>query len=207
MSLRNCLAYGVVLLIAGGTAAIAQGHVMGGLRISDETGAPVGVLPSPPGEKYYHLDSGTKTFYVAFDFTGTSPVDIELRVLGPMGTVLYKHTDTYSEPGVQIVKVSSDVPWEDNEYVVNAYVGPEWYLADSLQLAVGAAEIPGSKAEASVAPVAAQATMVPVQSSPASTSSPVPGGPSRGVLVAAGALLVLLVAIVVWATATALRAR
>ncbi len=204
--LTPSLAFVAAIAFAG--AAAAQGHVIGGLRIADETGAAVGVLPAPPGEKYYQLDAGTTSYYIAFDFSGASPVEVELRVLGPMGTVVFKHTATYSEPGTQVVRVDSPVPLEDNEYVVNAYVGPEWYLADSLQLAVGAAQIPGSKIEESAGtPVAAQATMVPVEQTPANAATPIPGGPHRGVLVAAGALLVILLAIVVWATTSAVRGR
>ncbi len=210
MSLKGCFVPCLVLVVVlalGGPAA-AQGHVVGGLRIADASGAALGAMPAPPGEKYYRLEAGTTPFYIAFDVSGATPAQVELRVLGPMGTVVFKHTATYEQPGTQVVRVDSAVPLEDNEYVVNAYVGPEWYLADSLQLAVGAAQIPGSKAdETAAAPQPVQATVVPLAQSPDKAATPMPGGPHRGVLVAAGALLVVLLGIVVWATTSALRGR
>jgi hypothetical protein len=192
---------------------LAQEETVGGLRISDEAGTSLSEVASPPGEKHFHLDAGVQSFYIAFDFSGTQPTEVEVRLLGPMGTILYGDVQTYDTPGTHVIQFDNGAPLDDNEYVVNAYVGSEHYLADSLQLAVGAAEIAPSMAEdtGDGPPSAAQATVVPIMaeepagSAPADTAAGVPGGPSRWMLLTAGVGVLLLLAVVVWAARSALR--
>lgn len=192
----------------------AQEHPVGGLRISDEAGAPFGEVQAPPGEKHFRLDSGVQRLFIAFEYSGTQPTDVQLRVMGPMGAILFQEARTYDAPGTHVVEFDNGLPLEDNEYVINAYVGAEGYLADSLQLAVGEAQIPGPVVDSDFGaptPEVAQATMLanlpaqPGGSAAAGAPAEVPGGPPRGMLVLAGFGALLLVAVVVWAGRSALR--
>jgi len=197
-----------------GTAA-AQEHPVGGLRISDESGEAIGELPSPPGEKHFHLDPGVQGFHIAFEYTGSEPTDVQVRVLGPMGTILFQDAQSYDSPGTYVVEFDNGSELSDNEYVVNAYVGGESYLADSLQLAIGSASIPISKVDEvepvdeaaassgaeAMEPVEAPATAGPLEA----REGQVPGGPSQWMLLLAAAGILILLAVVLWAARSATR--
>jgi hypothetical protein len=209
---RNILAFLAMLLAAAmASSASAQSRDLGGLRIADESGAAVGQQAAPPGEKYFHLESGTKQFYIAFDFGGKSATQVQVRVLGPKGTVLLQDTKSYDQPGVQVVKFDNKIPIEDNEYVVNAYIGPDWYLADSLQLTVGRATIVQSKGDSGTptAVVQSQATLAPFMSQPEPPAPPTgtTAAPSRLAPVIAGIGVLILAGVVVWAVISATRSR
>lgn len=201
-------------------AAEAQQHPVGGLRISDETGEAMGQLPAPPGEKHFHLDSGVESFHIAFDFQATEPTQVQLRVLGAQGAILFQDVQTYESPGTQVVEFDNGAPLADNEYVVNTYIGPESYLADSLQLAVGEARIPESNVD-DAAPVigyedptaapmipqepGAEQASFPEQVQEPQTNVEVPGGPSQWTLYLAIIGVLILAAVVLWAARSAMQ--
>ncbi len=217
MTRKICV--GAVLLLGMSVfsqVSLAQEQAVSGLRIADEAGNSVGEVPAPPGEKHFHLDSGVQKIYIAFDFSGTQATDVQVKFLGVMGTILFLDTQTYDTPGTKVVGFDSSLPLEDMEYVVNAYIGPELYLADSLQLAVGEAQIPPAReeevdAQGAPVPEAYQATVVPVRPAdvegPRDMDSPadVPGGPPQWMLLLAGLGVLVLFAVVVWAARSALR--
>ena len=185
----------------------AQESSVGELRIVDESGTELGREESPPGEKHYRLPAGATGFRIAFDYDGTVPTPVQVRVMGPSGTVLLQTQEEYGTPGTQYVEFDNEgVPLEDQEYVVNVYLGTDPYLADSLQLAVGAAEIPGSVAEDVPTEGTAQATtsselviQTPGVTDPIADGQPVPGGPSWVVVAVAALGIVALALVVVWA--------
>lgn len=142
---------------------------------------------------------------MAFDIDGAEPTEVEIRITGLMGAILYQEPFSYDSPGTKIVTFDNKgVALEDNEYVVNAYVGADRYLADSLQLTIGQAVIPTSQ-------VGAQAPSVPTpQATLGATSGPTTGsagtGPLSGwTLVAAVAGMLALFGVVVWAGWSAMR--
>jgi hypothetical protein len=196
-----------------GGAALAQESV-GDLRIVDETGQTIGQQEAPAGEKLYRLPTGVTAFMVAMDYDASAATDVLLKVMGPSGTVLFQNKETLSQPGTHTVQVSSDggQPFADQEYVVNVYVGADAYLADSLQLVVGEAQLPTpEEAEAttearSLDPLAASTrSAAGQQASSRPLSSNVPGGPSKSVLALAVAGILVLCGIVIWAAWSATR--
>jgi len=204
------LAAAAALLL--GTGVQAQGTV-GSLRIVDETGQTIGQEAAPPGEKLFRLPAGVTAFRVAMDFEGSAATDVQLRVMGPSGTILFQSTDSYSAPETVAVDVDNNgQPFTDQEYVINAYVGADAYLADSLQLVVGDAQLPTPAeqlgAQSGVLdPLAASGQLVAQAPPPASGQlrTEVPGGPSNTVLALAVAGIAALFAIVLWAGWSATR--
>lgn len=197
-------------LLWAAEAAGAQ-ETVGGLRLVDAAGETVGQEPAPPGEKLFRLLAGVTEFTVAMDFEGAAPIDVQIRVMGPSGTVLFQETETYEAPGTQTVVVdNAGSPFAEQEYVVNAYVGPDAYLADSMQLVVGDVVLPTPGDEAPVEAQALEAQTVTqgdVAGAPADVpaAAPVPGGPSTAVLLLAVAGIVVLFGIVLWAGWSATR--
>jgi len=132
-------------------------------------------------------------------------------VMGPSGTVLFQTSETYDTPGTKTVLVDNDgSAFADQEYVVNAYVGADAYLADSLQLVVGDVQLPTPEEqtvpESAALPAQQFATAQPAApSEAASTGGDVPGGPSTGVLALAVVGIVALIGIVMWAAWSATR--
>jgi hypothetical protein len=204
----------VVAAIAGVAPVCAQDGGVGELRMVDDTGQTAGQEPAPPGEKLFRLEAGVDRFIVAFDFDGASANDVQLRVMGPSGAVLFQETETYSEPGTYTMEFDNDgVPFPEQDYVVNSYIGPDFYLADSLQLVVGDAQLPDSGSEAVVEidagdagqPDAHALVAEPFPTQPTQAeSAEIPGGPSWQVLALAGLGVLVLLAIVVWAGWSAL---
>ena len=197
------LLLGLVLLWPA--RAGAEQKTVGGIRIVDAEGATIGQEPAPPGEKIFRLPAGVDRFLVALDFEGSAPAEVAVRVMGPSGTVLFEESNTYSAPDTYTVEVGNQgVPFAEQEYVVNVYVGvdSDSYLADSLQLVVGTAALPSEVAAdtssggqaASGDALALAPTMVAAPAAPA-----VPGGPSWQILGLALVGILALGAIVVWA--------
>ena len=189
--------------------AAAQEETVGELRIVDASGAELGREQAPAGEKVFRLPSGVKQFRVAFDFSGETGTDVQVRVMGPSGTVLLQKQETYSKTATYFVDYDNGAtPLADQEYVVNVYVGTDPYLADSLQLVVGEAPIVRSDMEATPAggtpPPAGTEVQVPSDISPPQESQTVPGGPSWVVLAVAGLGILVLGAVVVWAAWSAM---
>ncbi|MFN2114557.1 MAG: hypothetical protein ACK2T6_02510 [Anaerolineae bacterium] len=207
----------MVAALVGAAPLHAQDGGVGGLRLVDDAGETMGQEPAPPGEKLFRLDAGVQQFTVAFDVEGGTS-DVQLRVMGPSGAVLFQETQTYTTPGTYTMDFDNgDVAFPEQDYVVNAYIGPEFYLADSLQMVVGAAQIPGSDSEEPVVVSADQQTTTdqgagheliaePIEASQPldATALEIPGGPSRQVLLVAGFGILVLLAIVVWAGWSAL---
>jgi hypothetical protein len=175
--------------------------------VQDESGTPIEPAASPPGEKIYHLEKGVDSLLIGFDFTGSTPTDVEIRVMGPLGAMFYQETAQYDSPGPKVVRFDNDgAALEENEYVVNAYVGTDHYLADSLQLTVGQAVIATSVAGSSnsaIAPTPQQALIggIPGAGDAAATLP----GPSRSALLLAVVGMVALFGVVVWAGWSAMR--
>ncbi len=214
---RNALLAAVLLVGAVVSVGIAsaQEHPVGGLRIADEAGEEMGLQPSPPGEKHFYLDSGIEGFHIAFEYSGEGSAQVQVRVLGPMGTVMYQEDEACEGPGTFVVEFDNGAPLADNEYVVNAYVGDEKYLADSLQLAIGAAKIAPSKidsttvaSDSSTQPQAEVLEPLDIGSEAVEqpSSGQVPGGPSRWTLALAALGVLVLIAVVFWAARSAARA-
>lgn len=189
------------------TQAEAQGLVHD-LRIAaDESGAPVTPADAPPGEKRYHLDSGTSELFIAFACDQVSDQTVQVRVMQPPGAVLFQEDRTCATGGTQVVAYSRDgEAFPDNEYVVNVYVGSDLYLADSVQFAVGGAEIPPSVSEGPT-PASLAPSPVAVQGGGATDSgdASAAGGPSRWLLAVAGLGILALAAMVLWAGWSAMR--
>lgn len=194
-------------------AAGAQDTV-GSLRIVDESGLTIGQEAAPAGEKLYRLPAGTTAFRVAMDFEGSAATEVELRVMGPSGTVLHQSSQTLSEPGTATFDIESDAqPFAEQEYVVNAYVGTEGYLADSLQLVVGAAQLPTPEEQAGAG--TGSGSLDPLSASAGASggsltgsdraTAEVPGGPPRTVLALAVLGIIVLFGIVLWAGWSATR--
>jgi hypothetical protein len=186
----------------------AQEKSISGLRIAqDASGVAVGEIPSPQGEKYFRLAEGTDSFLVAFDYDGGAPTEVQVRVMGAMGTVLQQKDATYDAPGTYVVEIDNNGrPFEVNEYVVNLYVGKDRYLADSLQLAIGEASIAPSVADRTAQAAVAGAgepTVAAVDAgavvNAAAPVADVPGGPSPTVLALVGLGALALLAVVLWA--------
>ncbi len=185
----------------------AAQDTVGDLRlVKDDSGVELDAAQSPPGEKTYHLEQGVDKLYIGFDFTGSAPTDVEIRVMGPLGAILYQETAQYDAPGPQVVTFDNGgVPLADNEYVVNAYVGEDHYLADSLQLTVGAAVLPTSGAESkSQFAETPQPTLVGALAGAGGAQAGLPGS-SRSTLALALAGMVVLFGVVVWAGWSAMR--
>jgi hypothetical protein len=203
-------ALGLVAWLAAG-AAHAQESGVGNLRLVDQAGAEVGREEAPAGEKHFRLPSGSTGIRVAFDYEGTTATPVQVRIMGPSGTVLLQQQEEYAAPGTYYADYKSDGPMPDQEYVVNVYIGTDPYLADSLQLIVGEGEIPGPVDAA--APTAASATestggqlaVTTGEAAAGTTSQDIPGGPSPVVLALAGLGIVALALVVAWAAWSATR--
>jgi hypothetical protein len=179
------------------------------LRLAvDTTGQPATPISEPP-EKAYRLPAGTSEFIVAFEFQGSEPTDVAVRVLGPMGTIEFTEQKTYSQPGTQVIVFrKGDGALADNEYVVNAYVGKEQYLTDSLQLAVGEAQIPPSRTtELALTPQPTTGGLLPTQvaGAPGNFGDQPTGDPTWLPLALAVVGLVALGGVVLWAVRSAMR--
>ena len=135
-----CLFAGVL----AGQSVHAQNKAVGNLRLaSDASGSSLAQEQAGPGEKVFHLDHGAPKMLIAYDFQGTSASEVQVRVMGVQGTIMMQETYKLDHPGTQVVTFERrGIPLDDGEYVVNVYVGPDFYLADSLQATVGAARLP-----------------------------------------------------------------
>jgi hypothetical protein len=198
------------LLAATLTAAtaVAQPSVQNLRVAADASGGLLPPAEAPPGEKRYHLDTGTDRLFIAFDCAAPAEGLTQIRVMQPPGTILFQEDASCAAGGQQVVVYDrAGQPFSDNEYVVNVYVGDkELYLADSVQFAVGAASIPASQGDATLVPAPeSQATLIAAPGEPAPTASPAPGGPSTALLAIAGLGILALVAIVAWAGRAATR--
>jgi len=182
----------------------AQNTVANLRLVQDTAGTPLEPESAPPGEKLFHLDHGADKLHMAFDFTGSTPTDVEIRVTGPMGAILFQESQSYDRPGNQVVVFDNKgVPLEDNEYVINAYVGKDRYLADSVQLTIGAAVIP-SPNSGNPPPLPSQPTLAGGGAG-GGTVPVTPPGPARSSLLLAIVGMLGLLGIALWAGWSAMR--
>lgn len=216
------LALAAVALPLAAPAARAQEAVVGNLRLAaDESGAPLEAEPAGPGEKVYRVESGTETLLVAFDYDGEGAMPVQIRVMAPQGVVIYQSSEVYDSPGTYVIEVDNGgLPFEDTEYVINSYVDEARYLADSMQVLIGAAEIIPPDIESNPPAVSTVEVVVGDQgaldgqvappegagTSPTTvdTAGDVPG-PSPMLLVLAILGVIGLLGVVVWAGMSALR--
>jgi hypothetical protein len=196
------------LTTAAALSAAAQNadKPVANLRLATDTsGTPMQPESEPP-EKIYRLPNGTAEVLIAYDFQGTEPTNVSVRVMGPNGTIEFQDQQKVDKPGLHIVSYKpSTGSIAENEYVINAYVGEQQYLADSLQLAVGAAKIVGSATpapqETAEATPAGPGAAVPTPPGPGEPPAP---GADPAILVLAGLGLLVLAGIVVWAVRSAM---
>jgi hypothetical protein len=159
-----------------------------------------------PGDKIYRLPTGIDQFYVAFDFQGAAPTDVAIRVVGPMGAIVFEEKQTFEKPGTHVIIFKQGTgPLADNEYVVNAYVGKDQYLADSLQLAVGQAQIPGPVATEAGAALTPVTGVIPTVGADEGGASDAPPNPFTPMLILALVGFVVLVSVVLWAVRSAMK--
>ncbi len=194
-------------------AALAQSSPVGDLRLVDAEGVELPREAADVGDQIYRLPEGSTDLEIAFDFTGSTETNVQVRILGNMGAILFQESQSYDSPNTYVVRYEHGDPLPIGEYVVNAYVGDEVYLADSFQLAVG-------EEVAFPTPQDAQATaLVLTPQSPLPESSQAQPGPtletpaddgtapgaSPMLLILAGLGMVLLFGIVLWAGWSAMR--
>ena len=175
--------------------------------VEDATGKGLPMDPEAgPGDKIYRLPSGIDEFYVAFDYQGTQPTEIAVRVVGPMGAIVFEDKKAYDRAGTHVIIFKQGTgPLADNEYVVNTYVGKDQYLADSLQLAVGAAQIFGPAATEPGAPAQPTSGGVIPTVGDGGDSGGAPPNPFTPTLILALVGLVVLVGVVLWAVRSAMK--
>ncbi len=214
------LALAAIVCFDAVSVSAQPAKVVGGLRIGDDAGTPIGVVPDAgPGEKVFRLESGLTEFSAWLDYEGTSLTPVSVRLMAPQGVILDQQQRDLEVKGAERFDFEFDPPLNDDEYVVNVYVGDQSYLADSLQLLVGEAQlIPADNeriAEVQIDPDAAPGSVeagntgsleagVPPSASVGADS---PLGPSPLLLVLAGLGVLGLLGVVVWAGMSAMSAR
>jgi len=206
-----CAAALVAVLAA---PAGAQQAVVGNLRLAaDAQGTPLEAVPAGPGEKVYALPEDVTALYVAFDYESSTPQRVQVRVMGPMGAVMFQSDETYETAGTHVLEFENGgTPLQETEYVVNAYVTDSLYLADSLQATVGEATLSPAANEGSVVqPAEPQVVEVPIGEPVGAVAAQAPAGgavgPSSMLLVAAGVGVLALLGIVAWAGMSAVGRR
>ncbi len=207
------VAFAIFVACAMAAGANAQGAVVGNLRLaSDAAGTPMETVPAGPGEKVYALETGDEVVYMAFDFSGSTPMTAQLRLMGPMGVAVHQEDVELVQPGPYVVEYDpGDNPLAETEFVVNVYVQAEgsFYLADSLQMTVGEAEL--SPAVNEVPPATQLSTdsnpapAVAEVSAPSNVPPAVVPGPSTMLLMLAGVGVIGLLAVVAWAGMSAMK--
>lgn len=208
--LRLLAAAAVATTLCGARPALAQQAVVGNLRLAtDAEGTPLDAVPAGPGEKVYALPKDAQRLFIAFDYQSSTPERVQIRVMGPMGAVMFQSDETYDAPGTHVIEFENGgIPLEETEYVVNAYVTDSLYLADSLQATVGEAQLSPASNEQSVAPSEPQVVEVPIGEPVGATGTAgSPPGPSSMLLVVAGVGVLALLGVVAWAGMSALGRR
>lgn len=207
VGMASALALLIAVVTFAGVMAQSDKPVANLRLAQDATGQGMALDPaSSPGEKIYRLPAGVNEVIVAFDYQGVGPTDVSVRLIGTSGTIVFDEQQAYEKPGVHVIIFKQGgSPIADGEYVVNAYVGDEQYLADSLQLAIGEAEIPDSMMT-SVAgtPSAEPGGVIPTVATAGGESSS-PPNPFTPTLVLALVGFLALVLVVLWAVRSAMR--
>lgn len=214
----RALAHISIALIALGMAfaprtALGQQAVVGNLRLaSDDAGAPLDTVAAGPGDKVYALEKGVEGLFIAFDYKANTPERVQVRVMGPMGAVMFQSDETYETEGTHVIAFENGgIPLEETEYVVNAYVSDSLYLADSLQATVGNATLSPASNEQTVVQPVPQVIEMPIDGANVPGAASTPAGPATGpssmLLVIAGIGVLALLGIVAWAGMSALGRR
>ncbi|HQZ71243.1 MAG: hypothetical protein ACH37Z_16585 [Anaerolineae bacterium] len=187
----------------------AQGSPVKDLRLLDAGGQPMALIPIEAGDDYYRVPEGTPSITAAFEFAGTQATDVKIKVLGTEGVGLFEESKSVDAPGTyEFVYDAKDRPLEKGEYVVNLYLGKESYLADSVQLFVGDAEpqqsVASQQETAPANPAESPEPSAPIDAAPSED----PAGGATGnssLLILAGAGILALLGIVLWAGRSAMR--
>ena len=209
---RNIGKTAMIALLAAALApagAGAQGSPIKNLRLLDAAGQPMAVDQIEAGDPYYRIPEGVPSLKAAFEFAGTQATDVKLKVLGNEGAALFEDTKSLDAPGTyEFLYDAKDQPLEKGEYVVNLYLGKEFYLADSVQLFVGDVQPQQSEASLTEAPAATAtggASAGDTGKPPIGDSQPGGGSSNTSLLILAGAGIVVLLGIVLWAGRSAMR--
>jgi hypothetical protein len=208
LSIAALSALALSLLIA--THAAAQSSPVANLRLVDETGAEITRAQAGEGDQIYALPEGESKIRVAFDFSGSASTDVQVRILGTMGNIIFQQAEVYDAPGNHTIDYENESPLQVGEYVVNVYVGEDAYLADSFQLAVGDEVLasliatPDDGAPQSPIPTPDAPAPAPTLGTPVDEGSTTPGA-SPMLLALAGLGMILLFGIVLWAIWSAMR--
>lgn len=145
----------------------------------------------PDGPPMTDFPSGTSVVYVIFEYTEAEDTPIQVRVYDPKGQILLKETKNYTGEGREVAEVASEAgAYPDGAYLSQVRVGEEQYLADSEEWFVG--EVPAPEAEVTVIVQAPD-------TSPSPSPSSSPSGPSAVMIAGIVVLLLVLIALVVWA--------
>ena len=210
LAVMLCVLLAFGLLVPSVQAQTTQ-SVVRNLHLVGPDGTPLETEEAGPGEKRYHLEADTETLRIAFDCTGEAEGPVQIRLIQPPGTPLFVEDATCTTAETQVMEFTSPSgPLADNEYIVNIYVGDtETFVADSLQLAVGEAQIMDREGEITTpipqtTPGQAELTVDEVQAAPSEPEAS--GGPSPLLLALAGAGILGLLAVVAWAGWSAMKA-
>jgi hypothetical protein len=187
----------------------AQGSPVKDLRLVDANGQPMELIQIEAGDGYYRVPEGTPSITAAFEFAGTQATDVKFKVLGTEGVSLFEDSKSLDAPGTyQFVYDTKDRPLEKGEFVANLYLGKESYLADSVQIYVGDVQPPPSQASRlETQPADAAQSALPTSAMEPVASDDAPEGATGNVtlLALAGAGIVALLGIVLWAGRSAMR--
>jgi hypothetical protein len=185
--------------------AAAQSSPVANLRLLDDAGTEVPLVPAGPGEQIYRLSEGVQALNMAFDFIGNSETNVQVRVLMAPGTYIFQEDNAFDAPGSHTVVFDNRTPLAVGEYVVNIYVGEEAYLADSFQLVIGD-EVTIPTPEGAMPEVEGTDAPTPDQGIDTPNVDPVdPPQGNSGLLLLAGVGIFALLGIVLWAAWSAMR--
>jgi len=178
----------MAMLLALSLTALLVGVAVAGpptnIRMSD----------APNGPEVTKFPSGTAVVYYIFDYTDMEAEELKVRVYDNVGNIIFEQTKTYSGSGTESIAISpSEGAFADSRYVTNLYLGG--YTEEGFALAK---------------------TIIWEVGEPIPQPSPgtveVPAAPPRAgrgnlpFILALVALMVLLIAFVIWALRRALAA-
>ena len=178
----------MAMLLALSLTALLVGVAVAGpptnIRMSD----------APNGPEVTKFPSGTAVVYYIFDYTDMEAEELKVRVYDNVGNIIFEQTKTYSGSGTESIAISpSEGAFADSRYVTNLYLGG--YTEEGFALAKTIIWEVGEP--------------IP-RPSPGTVEGPAaPPRAGRGNLpfiLALVALMVLLIAFVIWALRRALAA-
>ncbi len=79
---------------------------------------------APDGEAMTHFPSGTEVVYFIFDYTDMEGQDIKVRVYDNVGNILFEQVKTYQGSGTESIAIRFEKgAFPDSRYVTNLYLG------------------------------------------------------------------------------------